>query len=81
MRAIWEGRTEWRSLGLELGLSSDTLETISMDYRESVKDCFLEMLSQWLRSGHRPSWEALLSALKSSSVGLQGLAGKLKANY
>ena len=77
VHAVWEGRTEWRSLGLELGLSSDTLETIGMDYHQSIKECFLEMLSVWLRSGHRPSWEALISALKLPSVGLHSLAVQL----
>ena len=77
VHAMWEGRTEWRNLGLELGLSPNTLEAIGMDYHQSVKDCFLEMLSEWLRSGLRPSWDTLMSALKSPSVGLQGLASKL----
>ena len=74
MHAIWEARTEWRSLGLQLGIASVTLEAIGMDNHQSVKDCFLEMLSEWLRSVHRPSWETLISALRSPSVQLHSLA-------
>ena len=75
---IWEGRMEWRTLGLELGLSPDTLKTISGNHAQSVNDCFCEMISEWLRSGSRPSWEVLMSALKSPIVGLQGLAFELE---
>ena len=75
MHAIWEARTEWRSLGLQLGIASVTLEAIGMDHHQSqVKDCFLEMLSEWLRSVHRPGWETLISALRSPSVWLHSLA-------
>ena len=78
MRAIWEGRTEWRTLGLELGLSHNTLEAISRDYPQSIKDCFCEMMYEWLKSGGTPSWETLISALKSPLVGLQGLANEFE---
>ena len=77
-RAIWEGRTEWRNLGLELKLSPDTLKAISRKYSQSVNDCFVEMLSKWLRSGCRPTWEDMISALRSPVVGLQALAIKLE---
>ena len=75
IHAIWEARTEWSSLGLQLGLTSVTLEAIGMAQHQSVKDCFLEMLSEWLRSGHKPSWKTLTSALiRSPSVRLHSLA-------
>ena len=36
------------------------------------------MLSEWLKSGCRPTWEDMISALRSPIVGLQALAIKLK---
>ena len=77
-QAIWEGRIEWRNLGLELKLSPDTLKAISKRYPQSVDDCFVEMLSEWLKSGCRPTWEDMISALRSPIVGLQALAIKLE---
>ena len=77
-RAIWEGRTEWRNLGLEVGVSADSLEAISRNHPQSVNDCFREMLSEWLRSGRRPNFKDLIDALESPTVGLENLAGKLR---
>ena len=65
-------------MGLELKLSPDTLKAISRKYSQSVNDCFVEMLSKWLRSGCRPTWEDMISALRSPVVGLQALAIKLE---
>ena len=77
-QAIWEGRIEWRNLGLELKLSPDTLKAISKKYPQSIDECFVEMLSEWLRSGCRPTWEDMIWALRSPIVGLQALAIKLE---
>ena len=76
--ATWEGRTEWRYLGLELRLSPETLKSIHRNHPQSVNDCFREMLSEWLMSSQRPSWQSLISALRSPTVGLQSLASNLE---
>ena len=73
---IWEGRTEWRNVGLELKLSPDTLKAISKKYPQSIDNCFVEMLSEWLKSGCRPMCEDMILALRSPIVGLQALAIK-----
>jgi hypothetical protein len=73
LRATWEGRNEWQSLGIELGIAPDTLEAISRDHPQSISDCFLEMISEWLRNSSGPTWEDLISALQSPLVGLQTL--------
>ena len=78
LRATWEGRNEWRSIGGELGIPPDTLEAIlSRDHPRPINDCFLEMISEWLRNSHGPTWEDLISALKSPLVGLQTLTAEL----
>ena len=77
LRTTWEGRNEWRSIGVELGIPPDTLEAISRDHPQSINDCFLEMISEWLRNSGGPTWEDLISALKSPLVGLQPLATEL----
>jgi hypothetical protein len=65
-------------LGLELKLSPDTLKEISKKHAQSVNDCFVEMLSEWLKSGCRPIWADIISALRSPIVGRQALAIKLE---
>ena len=77
LRAIWDGRTVWRAIGLELGLSHDVIEAISTENPLSVDDCFYEMISKWLRSACRPNWESLISALRSPLVGREALAVEL----
>ena len=76
--AIWEGRTKWRPLGLELGLLPDTLKAIRSNHPQSVDECFCEMISEWLKSDYRPNWEILISALRSPIVGLHSLASKFE---
>ena len=78
LRATWEGRNEWRSIGIELGIPPDTLEAISRDHPQSINDCFLEMISEWLRNSRGPTWEDLISVLKSPLVGLQILTAELE---
>ena len=80
LHATWDGRNEWRSLGIELGIPLDTLEAISRDHPQSINDCFLGMISEWLRNSCGPNWEDLISALKSPLVGLQTLTAELENN-
>lgn len=39
----------WRDLGLELGIFSNTLDTIEEDHPRNAKRCLQECLSKWLR--------------------------------
>ena len=70
--------TDWKSLGLQLGLHYPTLETISRTERGDVVQCKLEMLAAWLRQQDDvsqagvPSWSVLQKALRS--LGQKGLA-------
>ena len=60
---IWDTKTEWYDLGLELNLSESTLQTIKKDNPTDVKACFREMLSEWLKI--RSSEEALCGTQES----------------
>ena len=62
--------TDWKRLGLELGLHYPTLQKIRSDQRDQTDDCKMEMLSAWLnqqdnvpQSGD-PSWQVLQAALR-----------------
>ena len=70
-----EATTKWFELGLELGLKYSQLEVIRVNNRQDVKSCFREMLHEWLNTADPPpSWEALIEALKTDSVGLPAVA-------
>ena len=52
----------WRMIGLELELTNDNLDIIE-SYRDSVEDCAMAMLHQWLASG-RATKQALVEAVQ-----------------
>ena len=62
--------TDWKLLGLQLGLYYPTLMKIKCDQRDVIDDCKMEMLSAWLQQQDdvsqrgAPSWSALKIALR-----------------
>jgi hypothetical protein len=79
-RAVWEGRSKWDNIGLELGLTAGTLDAIKKTNHHVVEDCFRETLKQWLMrsSDLKPTSSSLAKALKSPTVGLAQLAEDIK---
>ncbi len=72
--AVYEARAKWRSLGTELGLSEDDLDSIERDVA-SVEDCLSRMLTVWLRRPSlSPTWENLVKALRSKWVQREDVA-------
>ena len=69
---------EWFDLGLALGLLQPTLQGIKVRYQPSEHK--REMLTKWLNQvdGCRPSWEALVKALKSPNVQCYPVANKIE---
>ena len=59
--------TEWKALGIQLGIPIGELRIIEAD-NQSVKNRCNEMLSKWLETDCAASWEKLLPALKSPAV-------------
>ena len=74
----------WHQLGLYLGLYSNTLDAIKLDYRE-CKQCFIQCMSAWLRGEDKvkdkdgPSWLSLVSAL--DKMGDYHIATNIKHKY
>ena len=69
---------KWFNLGLELGLRQPTLLNIVDQHKPP--DHKREMLTRWLNQvdGCRPSWKALVEALKSSEVQANAIASKIE---
>ena len=74
---LWEARTQWYNLGLELNIPPDSLDSIQLANQQNPDYCFRAMLTKWLREHQRPTWSALAEALRSPSVGLDHLAEKI----
>ncbi len=72
--AVYGARAKWRSLGTELGLSEDDLDSIERD-EASVEDRLSRMLTMWLRRlSLCPTWENLVKALRSKWVQREDVA-------
>ena len=54
----------WRTIGLLLGVSNSSLNSIDMDY-PSVKDKCLGMLLRWLKIDLSATWKAIIAVVDS----------------
>ena len=78
LEAVWEARVKWFNIGLKLGISVGTLNTIKKNNSHDPDDCLTAMLEYWLNNGKpKPSWAAVANALKSPMVGYAQLAEQL----
>jgi len=55
--------TNWRKIGVELGLADAKLDIIRADYPHSVEECCRVMLQEWLKEDTTPSWKKLFTAI------------------
>ena len=86
--SLWEARTEWFYIGIQLDMETSDLKVIKKNHDEAGL-CFTKMLTEWLkRMNPPPTWKALVDALKSRTVGYEQLADtiekthcKSKSNY
>lgn len=68
---MWQGRSKWYDIGLELGLLAGDLDATE---KSDPGVCLTIMLKKWLRSDRSPSWHSLATALRAKPVGLEQLA-------
>ena len=75
--AVWEARTDWMNIGIELNLMKTDLDAIKADYSDS-KSCFTEMLTLWLKQvDPPPTWSSLVTALKKPTTGHEKVAEQI----
>ena len=73
-KAVWEARSKWYNLGLELGISPGTLDSIKAT-NQNPDDLFADMIKDWLRNGNpKPNWATIANALRSPTVGYGHIA-------
>ena len=74
-------RAKWYNVGLHLGVSIATLDAIKEQYNDPP-DCLRETLRTWLKSyPSSPTWNNIVDALRSSTVGEVSLAADLQHKY
>ena len=78
LREVYDARTKWYNIGLELKINPADLDAIRFQYRDNPDECFRELLSRWLRQGDpKPTWVVLANALESPTVGFGCLSKEL----
>ena len=79
-KETFEARNEWRNILLELEVSSATIDSIGVKFRDNPKECYREGLKKWLEGGER-SWGDLVEALSSPTVDHNDIAMVIKRDY
>lgn len=74
VRMLHEVRAKWYDIGIQLDISTGTLDAIKVQNSESGS-CLREMLNYWLRNKSKKAiFDALIEALASEPVGENTLA-------
>ena len=72
LNLMWDYRSRWRFIGIELGIDVSTLDAIDKDFRKA-DDCLTELITKWLRcTNPKPTRNAIAKALESWSVVASG---------
>ena len=72
---------KWYDIGLQLHVSVGTLDAIKEQY-DDLSHCLREALKTWLKtSPSAPTWNNIVDALRSSTVGEVRLAADLQHKY
>ena len=77
IEAVWKARAKWYNIGLQLGLTSGTLDAIRLTNHYIADQCFTETFKEWLIQSKHPTWSDLARALRTKSVGEGQLAEEL----
>ena len=80
---LHEVRAKWYHLGVQLNMRPSDLDAIRAQFMNKPDDCLLEMLSVWLTrtDPSPPSWERVVDALSSRSIGENEAAERLQSIY
>ena len=81
LREVWEARSKWYYIGLELGLSTGILDAIKTENRSEYQTCLTECLKWWIAHEVLPTWLVIIEALRSPLVGMNQLAEMIEMKY
>ena len=66
---------KWKRVAIALSIRSDRIEILDANSHK-VEDACLEMLQWWLENAEKPTWRALIEALRD--IDLQVLAHNIE---
>lgn len=83
--ALFDARTKWQDIGLELGVDPETLRSIRREQREYNDDCLKEMLHFRLKYMYPktmfPSaitWQLIIESLRAKAVYRHDVANEIE---
>ena len=78
---LYPVRVSWYNIGLQLDIPHTTLDCFKQNYSDQ-SDLMREMLKCWFDSAvNPPTWEAVVTALKSRIVNKKKVADELESKY
>ena len=82
LNELYPVRTSWYVIGLVLGIPGMIMNQSKQMYLNPL-DSLREMLKYWLQTAvdPRPTWEAVVTALRSPLVGKKNIAALLEEKY
>lgn len=81
LEELYEARTKWYFIGLKLKVPVDTLDSIKTQ-SDDPNECLLQALKHWLKMvDPKPTWQALVDALRSCLVEEHPLANSIEEKY
>ena len=81
-KELFNARTKWYNIGLELRINPTDLDVINMKFKDDPDTCLRESLSKWLKQGDsKPMWATLVSALKCPTVGFNQLSEQVQKRH
>ena len=78
--AVFKAHTKSYKIGLILQVPVHELESIAVQFADPG-DKLLETLKVWLKTATKPTWQAIVDALRSPIVGEASLATDIQAKY
>ena len=81
-KAVWDARTKWLDIGLELDLNITDLDAIDAEHHGDIGSCFMKMLTLWLKQvDPPPTWSAMIDALKEPIIGFKHLGEEVERKF
>jgi len=82
LNALYPVRASWYNIGLELDIPHTELDCFERKYSVQL-DLMREMLKHWLKTAvnPHPTWEAVITALRSPLVNEKMVAAQLESKY
>lgn len=70
--------SKWRTVGVQLEIPTSTLKAIDYENRGNCNAALSAMLSEWTTQVGDMSWQAVIDALRTKSVGETALAADIE---